>query len=112
MHHQHPRWRTDCTQLAAGTNDHGPRSGLGQQCNLRANRPGLALPAVVPDRFSRHVAVWSTSANLDARMMIASFQMAINRRQHPASIMIYSDRRAQYASDDFRQLLARHGLVT
>ena len=66
---------------------------------------------VVLDLFSRRVVGWSMGAHLDARLMLDALQMAIKRRRPKPGLVVHSDRGAQYASADFRQLLADHGLV-
>jgi putative transposase len=66
---------------------------------------------VVLDLFSRRVVGWPLGAHLDAQLMLDALQMAISRRRPKPGLVVHSDRGAQYASTDFRQLLARHGLV-
>lgn len=66
---------------------------------------------VVLDLFSRRVIGWSMGVHLDARLMLDALQMAINQRRPQAGLIVHSDRGAQYASAEYRQMLARHGLV-
>jgi transposase InsO family protein len=72
---------------------------------------GWLFVVVVLDLFSRRAVGWSMGAHLDASMMLDALQMALRRRRPKAGLVVHSDRGAQYASTDYRQLLARHGLV-
>jgi transposase InsO family protein len=66
---------------------------------------------VVLDLFSRRVLGWAMGVHLDTTMMLAALQMAIDRRRPKPGLIFHSDRGAQYASEDYRALLARHGLI-
>lgn len=70
----------------------------------------LYLVAVL-DLFTRRIVGWSMHEHLDARMTIAALRMAIAQRRPAPGLIVHSDRGTQYASADFRQLIARHGLV-
>jgi putative transposase len=50
-------------------------------------------------------------AHLDTQMMLDALQMAIIRRRPKPGLIVHSDRGAQYASTNYRQLLACHGFV-
>jgi putative transposase len=47
---------------------------------------------------------------LDARVVIAALRMALSQRRPSQSLIIHSDRGAQFASVAYRQLLAQYGL--
>lgn len=70
----------------------------------------LYLVAVL-DLFTRRIVGWSMHEHLDARMTTAALRMAIAQRRPAPGLIVHSDRGTQYASADFRQLIARHGLV-
>lgn len=72
---------------------------------------GWLYVVVVLDLFSRRVVGWAMGAHLDAQMMCDALQMALHRRRPPPGLIVHSDRGAQYASADYRQLLASHGLI-
>lgn len=72
---------------------------------------GWLYVVVVLDLFSRRVVGWAMGAHLDAQMMCDALQMALHRRRPPPGLIVHSDRGAQYASADYRQLLADHGLI-
>jgi putative transposase len=70
----------------------------------------LYLVAVL-DVFSRRVIGWAMSQLLDASLVITALRMALNQRRHSQSLIVHSDRGAQFASAAYRQLLAQHGLT-
>jgi putative transposase len=49
--------------------------------------------------------------SIDARLAIAALKSAIRERDPPKGCIHHSDRGSQYASSDYRKLLAAHGLV-
>lgn len=60
------------------------------------------------DLFSRRIVGWSMSDTLDAANVCNALKMAVGRRQPSAGLIIHSDRGIQYASAEFRQLLAQY----
>ena len=72
---------------------------------------GWLYLSVVIDLFSRKVVGWSMSDDLKAQGVAAALQMAIARRKPGAGLLHHSDRGVQYACIDYRELLARHGIV-
>jgi putative transposase len=89
----------------------GPDQAWGSDATCVLTAQGWLYVVVVLDLFSRRVVGWSMSAHLDAQMMLDALQMAINRRRPEPGLVVHSDRGAQYASADYRQLLASHGLI-
>ncbi len=61
------------------------------------------------DLFSRIIVGWDLSASLDRSSVIRALKKAIARRRPPKGLMIHSDRGVQYASREFRKLLAKYG---
>ncbi len=88
-----------------------PDQAWGSDATCVLTGQGWLYVVVVLDLFSRRVVGWSMGAHLDAQMMLDALQMAINRRRPKPGLVVHSDRGAQYASADYRQLLARHGLI-
>lgn len=89
----------------------GPDQAWGSDATAVLTGQGWLYVVVVLDLFSRRVVGWSMGRHLDARMMTDALQMAINQRRPKAGLIVHSDRGAQYASTEYRQLLLRHGLV-
>jgi putative transposase len=88
-----------------------PDQAWGSDATCVLTGQGWLYVVVVLDLYSRRVVGWSMGAHLDARLMLDALQMAINQRRPKPGLVVHSDRGAQYASTDYRQLLARHGLV-
>jgi putative transposase len=72
---------------------------------------GWLFVVIVLDLFTRRAVGWAMGVHLDAQLMVDALQMAIDRRRPKPGLVVHSDRGVQYASTDYRQLLARHGLV-
>lgn len=74
-------------------------------------RSGWLYLAVVLDLFSRRVVGWSMAPSMPAQLVCAALSMAIASRQPLPGLLVHSDRGSQYASQDYKALLARHGLI-
>lgn len=72
---------------------------------------GWLFLAVVLDLYSRRVVGWSFSQSLATTLPLAALQMALQHRQPPRGLLHHSDRGCQYASAEYRALLATHGLT-
>ena len=71
---------------------------------------GWLFLAVVLDLYSRRVVGWAFGPGLTAVLARAALQMALSHRRPAAGLLHHSDRGCQYASADYRALLAAHGL--
>jgi transposase InsO family protein len=87
------RWVGDTTELLIGPN--------GAKLYL----------AVILDLFSRFVVGWSLSAVNDRHLTIKALEMALRRRCPDAGLLHHSDRGSTYASEDYRDILAAHGIT-
>lgn len=67
--------------------------------------------AVVLDAWSRKVIGWCLSRSLQSDLAMQALRRALDSRQPPAGCVHHSDRGIQYASDDYIQLLTKHGLL-
>lgn len=74
-------------------------------------REGWLYLAVFLDLFSRRVVGWALAKTLDTRLVSLAFQRAVARRSPGAGLVVHSDRGVQYASREFRDLLAKHKAV-
>ena len=72
---------------------------------------GWLYLAVVIDLFHREVVGWSMSSRMKADLVCNALTMAIWRRQPKPSLIVYSDRGSQYASNAYRQLLINNKFV-
>jgi transposase InsO family protein len=73
-------------------------------------REGWLFLAVVLDLYSRRVVGWAFGLELTATLARAALQMALSHRRPATGLLHHSDRGSQYASADYRALLATHGL--
>lgn len=71
---------------------------------------GWLFLAVVLDLYSRRVVGWAFGPALTTTLARAALQMAVSHRRPEAGLLHHSDRGCQYASADYRALLAAHGL--
>jgi putative transposase len=71
---------------------------------------GFVYVAVILDAWSRRVVGYAISRSIDARLTLAALKVAIRMRQPPRGCVHHSDRGSQYASEAYREMLARHGL--
>ena len=67
--------------------------------------------AAVIDLFSRRVVGWSMSAVMTAQLVTDAPVMALWRRGTPDALLHHSDQGSQYTSEQFRRLMADHGIV-
>jgi putative transposase len=67
---------------------------------------------VVIDLFSRKVVGWSMRPDMHRRLVIDALEMGIYQRlPQPGGLIFHSDRGCQYASEDFREVIAKHGIL-
>ena len=72
---------------------------------------GWLYLATVIDLFSRKVVGWAFSDRLKRDIVIRAHKMAVNNRSPQPGIVFHSDKGSQYASREFRSLLASHGIL-
>jgi putative transposase len=72
---------------------------------------GFVYLAAILDAWSRRVVGYAISRSIDARLAVAALKAAIKARNPPRGCVHHSDRGSQYASQDYRKVLADHGLV-
>jgi len=72
---------------------------------------GWLYLAGVMDLYSRQIVGWSMQDTLETCLPLRALQMALTHRGHPPNVVHHSDRGCQYASQEYRQELARHQLT-
>ena len=65
--------------------------------------------AVVLDAFSRRVIGWALNSSLRSTVAVDALQQAIDQRNPLPGFVHHSDRGVQYASEDYINLLRKHG---
>jgi putative transposase len=83
---------------------------VGDITYIRTAQGWLYLAAIL-DLYSRKIVGWSAGACIDTTLILLALQMALTRTQPPARVIFHSDRGVQYASGDYRDALARAGLI-
>jgi len=71
---------------------------------------GWLYLAVILDLFSRRVVGWALSQRLERGLALEALRAALRERQPAPGLLHHSDRGSQYASHDYQQLLALHGI--
>src|SRR4249919_3093740 len=71
---------------------------------------GFVYLAAILDAWSRRVVGYAIGRRIDARLALAALKAAIAARQPPAGCIHHSDRGSQYAAEDYRAELEKHGL--
>ncbi len=66
--------------------------------------------AMFQDKLTKRVVGWSVSDRMTAELVIDALRMALRRGFVKHGCIIHTDRGSQYASTEFRKLLARCGL--
>jgi len=72
---------------------------------------GWLYLAVILDLCSRFAVGWAMSARITDELTLNALGMALARRRPPQGLLHHSDRGSQYASGDYQQALAQHGIV-
>jgi len=67
--------------------------------------------AVVMDRHSRRILGWSVSRRRDAALTCAALRLSVRNRQPGPRLMFHSDRGIEYAAFEYRDELARLGII-
>lgn len=94
--------------------------------NFCANRPNHAwvgdityIPtdegwlylATVIDIYSRKLIGYQMSNRMTKDLVISALLKALKNRNYPTEVIVHSDRGGQYASHDYKAVLARHNLM-
>jgi len=74
-------------------------------------REGWLYLAAIMDRYSRRIVGWAMGAQIDTALVLRALHMALQHRQPPAGLLLHSDRGVQYASRQYRQALAKAGIL-
>jgi len=72
---------------------------------------GWLYLAAIMDLYSRGIVGLAMDKTIADTLTLAALQQAILRRSPPQGLICHSDRGSQYACNDFKALLAEHGIV-
>jgi transposase InsO family protein len=73
------------------------------------SREGWLYLCIIMDLYSRSIVGWSMEERLRKELVLKSLHMACMRREPGRGIIFHSDRGSQYASKDFRAMIAGKG---
>ena len=77
---------------------------------VRTGEGWLYLAAVL-DLASRRIVGWSMAPRMPAKLVCDALAMGYSRRRPAPSLIVHSDRGIQYASQEYRELLAQYRAV-
>ena len=72
---------------------------------------GTLYLAAVLDLYSRFLVGWALSAVNDRHLVIKALEMALKRRRPAEGLLHHSDQGSPYASEDYQDVLAQHGMT-
>jgi putative transposase len=90
---------------------HGPNQAWASDITYIHLRSGFAYLAAILDVYTRKIVGWSLAKRIDNELCLAALRMALETRAPVVGCIHHSDRGAQYASQDYVQLLQKHGLA-
>jgi putative transposase len=73
---------------------------------------GWLYLAVLLDLHSRRVIGWAMSEKNDEVLTVSALRMALEQRQSRRGLLHHSDRGTTYASGEYQDMLATHGIVS
>lgn len=71
---------------------------------------GWLYLAAVMDLYSRKIVGYNLSSRMTADLVCTALQIAIHTRQPPKGLIMHTDRGSQYCSEQYQDLLSRHGI--
>jgi putative transposase len=71
---------------------------------------GWLYLAGILDLHSRRIVGWAMSSRIDTKLVLEAWNMAICHRQPAGELLFHSDRGVQFASAQFRKMLAKAGV--
>ncbi len=72
---------------------------------------GWLYLAAVLDLHDRQVVGWALAEHMRTELVINALEMGLGRRRPSRGLLHHSDQGSQYASREYRQALAEHGLI-
>ena len=83
---------------------------VGDTTELRTFTGAKFYLAAIIDLYSRYCVGWAVSAVNDRHVTMRALEVAIRRRCPEAGLLHHSDQGSTYASEDYQDLLAAHGI--
>jgi transposase InsO family protein len=115
------RWRSFAATIEAGHAEpnylerrfdvDGPNRAWATDISYVRTWEGWLYLAVVIDLFSRRVVGWAIRDHLRTELVAEALVTAIGHRVPEPGLLHHSDQGSQYGSEDYRRLLAAHGIA-
>ena len=77
-----------------------------------ATRQGWLYLAIVLDLYSRKVVGWAMGTSNNSQLVCDALSMAIEHRQPQRGLLHHSDQGITYTSNQYRNLLEQHGMIS
>ena len=87
----------------------GPNQIWLQDITYVPTAQGWMYLALVMDLWSRKIVGWAMADHLRSELVVSALQMAGTQRRPGQGLLVHSDRGVQYASQETRAFLERHG---
>ena len=71
---------------------------------------GWLYAAIVKDLCTKKIVGYAFSSRIDTDLTIEALEMAVNRQNPKSGLIFHSDRGVQYASNRYREALAKYGI--
>ena len=84
---------------------------VGDTTEMLTASGGKFYLAAIIDLYARYCVGWAVSAVNDRHLTMRALAMAIRRRCPQAGLLHHSDQGSTYASEDYQDLLAAHGIT-
>lgn len=97
--------------LARGFDVTAPNTAWATDITYIATHEGWLYLAAIIDLHSRRVVGWAMRDNMATQLCVDALNMALRRRKPPPGLIHHSDRGSQYASHEYRRLLADNQVV-
>lgn len=109
--HPHPIAANHLDRQFAVAQTEGPDRVWVTDITYVPTREGWLYLAIVLDLATRLVVGWSMGTTLERSLPLAALGMALLNRSPGPGLLHHSDRGVQYASGEYRAVLAAHGMI-
>lgn len=90
---------------------HQPNTCWVSDITFIPTRVGHLHLCVILDLYSRAIVGWSMSSRQKSELVVDALQMALRHRKPKHPVLIHSDQGVQYASEAYRNVLTKHGMI-
>ena len=84
---------------------------MGWRYYLYTPDEGWLYAAIVKDLCLKKIVSYSFSSRIDTNLTVSALKMAVNRQRPQNGLIFHSDRGVQYASNRYRETLAKYNIT-